>query len=142
MQPTWLKLVVIFKQVSKVIWRTAASLHTHLCRIPIYNSKRHMFPLKNCPFANISSQSAPADHVLGYAHRSTHRCITLYHGCARSSASGRSHTRVLPPETLCSTTSTPWLMLSISGNCLNHTILVKFLTFVDFCVLAFLIGAL
>ena len=62
-------------------------------------------------------------------------------GCARSSASGRCHTRVLPPGTLCPTTSAPWLILSSSENCWNHTILVKLLTFVDFCffpaVLAF-----
>ena len=32
---------------------------------------------------------------------------TLYHGRARSSASGRSHIRVLPPRTLCPTTSEP-----------------------------------
>ena len=63
-----------------------------------------------------------------------HRWATLYHGCARSSASGRSHMRVLPPRTLCPTTSAPWLILSSSENCLNHTILVKLLTFVDFCV--------
>jgi len=57
---------------------------------------------------------------------------TLYHGCARSSASGRSHMRVLPPGTLCPTTSATWLILSSVGKCLNNTILVKFLTFVDF----------
>jgi len=35
----------------------------------------------------------------------------------RSSASGRSHMRVLPPGTLCPTTSAPWLILSSSENC-------------------------
>ena len=34
----------------------------------------------------------------------------------------------------CPTTSAPWLILSRSENCRNHTILVKLLTFVDFCV--------
>ena len=48
-------------------------------------------------------------------------------------ASGRSHMRVLPPGTLCPTTSAPCLILSSSENCLNHTILVKLLTFVDSC---------
>ena len=38
----------------------------------------------------------------------------LYHGCARSSASGRSHMLVLSPGTLCPTTSAPWLILSSS----------------------------
>ena len=80
------------------------------------------------------SQSVPADHVAGYADLPPHRWTTLYHGCARSSASGRSHMRVLPPGTLCPTTSAPWLILSSSENCRNHTILVKLLTFVDFCV--------
>jgi len=37
--------------------------------------------------------------------------------CARSSASGRSHTWVLPPGTLCPTTSAPCLILSSSENC-------------------------
>ena len=81
-----------------------------------------------------SCRSAPADHVAGYAHLPPHRWTTLYHGCARSSASGRSHMRVLPPGTLCPTTSAPWLILPSSGNCLNHTISVKLLIFVDFCV--------
>ena len=35
----------------------------------------------------------------------------------RSSASGRSHMRVLPPGTFCPTTSAPWLILSSSENC-------------------------
>ena len=35
----------------------------------------------------------------------------------RSSASGRSHMRVLPPGALCPTTSAPWLILSSSENC-------------------------
>ena len=43
------------------------------------------------------------------------RWTTLYHGCARSSASGRSHMRVLPPGTLCPTTSAPWLILSMGA---------------------------
>ena len=56
--------------------------------------------------------------VAGYAHLPHHRWTTLYHGCARSSASGRSHMRVdLPPGTLCPTTSAPWLILSSSENC-------------------------
>jgi len=42
-----------------------------------------------------------------------------------SSASGRSHMRVLPPGMLCPTTSTLWLILSSSENCWNHTILAK-----------------
>ena len=63
-----------------------------------------------------------------------YRWTTLYHGCARSLASGRSHMRVLPPGTLYPTTSVPWLILSSSENCWNHSILVKLLTFVDFCV--------
>jgi len=75
-----------------------------------------------------------SDHVPGYAHLPPHRWIHLYHGCARSSASGRSHMRVLPPGTLCPTTSAPWLILSRSENCLNYSILVKLLTFVDSCV--------
>ena len=62
----------------------------------------------------------------GYAHLPPHRWTTLYHGCARSSASERSPTQVLPPGTLCPTTSALWLILSSFGNCLNHTILVKF----------------
>jgi len=33
--------------------------------------------------------------------------------------------------------SAPWLILPSYGNCLNHNDLVKFLTFADFCVLAF-----
>ena len=53
-----------------------------------------------------------------------HRWTTLYHGCARSLASGRFHTRVLPPGTLCPTTSAPWLILSSSENCWDHTISV------------------
>jgi len=80
------------------------------------------------------SQSAPADQVPGYAHLPPHRRTTLYQGCARSSASGRSQMRVLPPGTLCPTTSAPWLILSSSENCWNRTILVKLLTPVDFCV--------
>ena len=80
------------------------------------------------------SQSAQADHVPGYAHLPPHRWTTLYHGCARSSASVRSHMRVLPHGTLCPTTSAPRLIVSSSENCLNHSILVKLLTFVDFCV--------
>jgi len=80
------------------------------------------------------SQSAPADHVPGYSHLPPHRWTILYHGCARSSASGRSHMRVLPPGTLCPTTSAPCLILSSSENCWNHSILVKLLTFDDFCV--------
>ena len=80
------------------------------------------------------SQSAPADHVPSYARLPPHRWTTLYHGCVRSSASGRSHMRVLPPGTLCPTTSAPWLILSSSENCLNHSILVKLLTYDDFCV--------
>ena len=87
------------------------------------------------PTRKQSSQSAPVDHVPGYAHLPPHRWTTLYHGCARSSASGRSHMRVLlPPGTLCPTTSAPWLILSSSENCWSHTILVKLLTLVDFCV--------
>jgi len=81
------------------------------------------------------SQSAPADHVAGYTlifH--VIEGLLSIHGCERSSASGRSHMRVLPPGTLCPTTSAPSLILSSSENCLNHTILVKLLTFVDFCV--------
>jgi len=75
-------------------------------------------------------------------HRRPGRFVldSLYHGCARSSASGRSHTRVLPPGTLCPTPSAPSLILSSSENCRNHTILVKLLTFVDFCV--FFLGVL
>ena len=49
-------------------------------------------------------------------------------------ASGRSQMRVVPLGTLCPTTSTQWLILSSSENCWNHTILVKLLTFVHFCV--------
>jgi len=79
-----------------------------------------------------SSQSAPADHVAGYAHLPTRRWTTLYHGCAWSLASGHSHMRVLPPGMLYPTTSAPWLILSSSENCWNHTILVKLLTFVVF----------
>ena len=79
--------------------------------------------------------------VPGYAHLPPRRWTTLYHSCARSSASGRSHMRVLPPGTLCPTTSTPWLILSSSANCSNHTIFVRLLISVDFlcllCVLAF-----
>ena len=52
-----------------------------------------------------------------YAHLPPRRWTTLYHDCARSSASGRSHMRVLPPGTLCPTTSAPWLILSSSENC-------------------------
>ena len=51
-----------------------------------------------------------------------------------SSASGHSHMWVLPAGMLCPTTSAPWLILSSSGNCWNHTILVKLLIFVDFFV--------
>jgi len=80
------------------------------------------------------SRRQHADHVLGYAHLPPRRWTTLYHGCTRSSATGRSHMRVLPPGTLCPTTSAPWLILSCSENCLNHTILVKLLTLVAFCV--------
>ena len=47
---------------------------------------------------------------------------------------GRSHMRVLPPGTLCPTTSAPCLILSSSENCLHHSILVKLLTFDDFRV--------
>ena len=60
---------------------------------------------------------SPADHVAGYAHLPPHRWTTLYHSCARSSASGRSHMRVLPPGTLCPTTSAPSLILSSSEKC-------------------------
>ena len=42
------------------------------------------------------------------------------------------HMRVLPPGTLCPTTSTSWLILSSFRNCLNHTISVKFLTLLIF----------
>ena len=49
------------------------------------------------------SQSAPADH----AHLPPHRWTTLYRGCAGSLASRRSHMRVLPPGTLCSTVADP-----------------------------------
>ena len=63
-----------------------------------------------------------------------HRWTTLYHGCARSSASWRSHMWVIPPGTLCPTASAPWLILSSSENCWNLTLLVKLLTLVDFCV--------
>ena len=56
-------------------------------------------------------------HVPGYAHLPPHRRTTLYHRCARSSASGRSHMQVLPHGTLCLTTSAPWLILSSSENC-------------------------
>ena len=59
-------------------------------------------------------QSASADHVPGYAYLPPHRWTTLYHGCARSSASGRSHMRVLPLGTLCPTTSAPWMIMSSS----------------------------
>ena len=56
-------------------------------------------------------------------------------GHARTcSVSGRTHMRVLPPGTLCPTTSAPWLILSSSGNCSNHTILVTLLISVDFFV--------
>jgi len=56
-------------------------------------------------------------------------------GHARTcSVSGRSHMRALPPGTLCPTTSAPWLILSSSGNCWNHTILVTLLISVDFFV--------
>ena len=41
--------------------------------------------------------------------------------------------RVVLPGTLWQTTSAPWLILSSSGNCLNHTILVNLFIFVD-CV--------
>ena len=47
---------------------------------------------------------------------------------------GRSHMRVLPPGTLCPTTSAPCLILSSSENSLHHSILVKLLTFNDFRV--------
>ena len=109
---------------------------SQLCSI-----KRHSFWLQNLhDCANLlSSQSASADHVLGYAHLPPHRWTTLYHGCAQSLASGRSHMRVLPPGMLCPTTSAPWLILSSSENYWNHTILVKLLTFVDFC---FFLGVL
>ena len=57
-------------------------------------------------------------YCLGIRIRLGHyRWTTLYHGCARSSASGRSHTRVLPPGTLCPTTSAPSLILPSSENC-------------------------
>ena len=79
-----------------------------------------------------SSQSAPADHVPGYAHLPPHRWTTIYHGCERSSASGRSHMRVLPPGTLCPTTSVPSLILPSSENCSNHTVFVRLLIFVFF----------
>ena len=75
----------------------------------------------------------PTHHIVvlrvnkNHAHLPPRRRTTLYHGCARSSASGRSHMRVLPPGTLCPTTSAPWLILSSSENCLKYTILVKFL---------------
>ena len=52
-----------------------------------------------------------------FARLPPHRWTTLYHGCARSSASGRSRMQVLPPGTLCPTTSAPWLILSSSENC-------------------------
>jgi len=45
---------------------------------------------------------------------------SLYHGCARSSASGRSHMRVLPPGTLCPTTSAPCPILSSSNKKLSY----------------------
>jgi len=47
--------------------------------------------------------------------------VPPYHGCARSSASGRSHIRVPQPGTLFPTTYAPWLILSSSENCWNHT---------------------
>ena len=57
------------------------------------------------------SHAEKEDHVPGYAHLPPHRWTTLYHGCARSSANGRSHMRVLPPGTLCPTTSAPFRKL-------------------------------
>jgi len=39
--------------------------------------------------------------LTNYAYVPPHRRLKVYYGCARSSASGRSHMRVLPPETLC-----------------------------------------
>jgi len=97
--------------------------------------------LYNCQFAlseELILAITPADHVAGYAHLPPHRWTTLYHGSERSSVNGRSHMRVLPPGTLCPTTSAPCLILASSENCWNHSILVILLTFVDFfCVLAF-----
>ena len=49
-------------------------------------------------------------------------CLSLL----STTATRGSHTRVLPPGTLCPTTSAPWLILSSLGS--NQTILVKFLT--------------
>ena len=53
----------------------------------------------------------------GLRYLPPHRWTTLYRGCTRSSASGRSHMQVLPPGTLCPTTFAPWLILSSSENC-------------------------
>ena len=57
-------------------------------------------------------------------HLPPHRwtIYSLYHDTVprlrtQSSASGRSHMLVLPPRTLCPTTSAPWLILSSSKNC-------------------------
>ena len=88
-----------------------------------------------------ASRSSRCRHDQTFApplpHRNRHRghaaWLTSIH-TTRSSASGRSHTRVLSPGTLCPTTSAPWLILSRSENCSNHTISVKLLILLDFFV--------
>ena len=81
------------------------------------------------------SQSAPADHVPGFRQLPPHWWTTLYHGCARSSASVLSLMQVLPLGTRCRTTSALWLIQSISENCWNLIILELLLVFAELFML-------
>ena len=82
------------------------------------------------PLREITYAQAAINHCTPWLHASTLQphLLTYFIDCTCS------HMRVLPPGTLCPTTSAPRLILSNSENCTNHTILVNLITFVDFCV--------
>jgi len=81
------------------------------------NMTSYVFRVVARVFSNAGCHQSAARDSSNFARLPPHRWTTLYHGCARSSVSGRSHMWVLPPGTLCPTTSAPWLILSSSENC-------------------------
>ena len=74
------------------------------------------------------SQSAPADHVLGFGHPPPHRWTAFYLSYARNSASVHSRMRALPRGTHFSTSFVPWPILPSSKIRWSHAILALLLT--------------
>ena len=77
-------------------------------------------PINICMILHLQNNSKEAS-IPNPKHTHIRRCsnysVTRMQLPDWCSASGRSHMRVLPPGTLCLTTSAPWLILSSSENC-------------------------